>query len=208
MTGPAPYRNEQANRLYNLLFCDDPALLDTAGAASKGSPWSILLATTPDVAALERIASDATQESRVRAFAYNKLRGAGRDVPAKQVLGVIVEVPLDQGLDTLAAYADGGVRYLNQSGKIAIFEGGPPDVASQARELVASSQGIVDAIGPWDAARRPPPPAGSIRITFLVSDGLYFGEGPFEVLQRDAMAGPLVNRATRLLQSVVDAGLK
>jgi hypothetical protein len=115
------------------------------------------------------------------------------------LLGVIVEVPLDGGLDVLAAYADGRVRYINQSGKIAIFEGGPPEVQASAKQLVAASTGLVSRIGPRDRARLPPPVAGHIRITFLVSDGLYFGEGSFKAMQADPMAGPIVRKATELL---------
>jgi hypothetical protein len=59
----------------------------------------------------------------------------------------------------LAAYSEGGVRYVNQSGKI-------------------------------------------------VLDGLYFGEGPVPVLQRDPMAGPVIREATGLLLAVVKAGSK
>jgi hypothetical protein len=44
-------------------------------------------------------------------------------------------------------------------------------------------------------------------MTFLVSDGLYFGEGPFDLMQRDAMAGPFVAQAAQLLKLVVDTTL-
>jgi hypothetical protein len=123
-------------------------------------------------------------------------------------LGVIVEVFLKQGLDVLAAYPDGRVRYLNQSGKIAVFEGGPPQVEALAKELVAVSQAVVNKIGPWEEKRLAPPRRGNARMTFLVSDGLYFGEGRFHVLQQDAMGGPVLAKAAELLQHAVDAALK
>jgi hypothetical protein len=40
-------------------------------------------------------------------------------------------------------------------------------------------------------------------MTFLVSDGLYFGEGPFTLMQRDPVAAPLLKNAGELLQLVV-----
>jgi hypothetical protein len=64
----------------------------------------------------------------------------------------------------------------------------------------------VSQIGPWEKRRLPPPKLGYIRMSFVVSDGLYFGEGPFEVMQNDAMAGPIVQRAGELLRAVVDMG--
>ena len=111
-------------------------------------------------------------------LAYCRLRTLGENVPKKKLLGVIVDVLLQQGLDVLAAFSEGVVRYLNQSGKVAIFEGEQNPVEGLTKELVAVSQPVVNQIGPWDKQRLPPPVAGNVRMTFLVSDGLYFGEGP------------------------------
>jgi hypothetical protein len=41
-------------------------------------------------------------------------------------------------------------------------------------------------------------------MSFLVSDGLYFGQGPFNVMQRDPLAGPIIAAGLELLQAVVD----
>jgi hypothetical protein len=162
-----------------------------------------LVAEKPDTAALRKIAEDEANEGRVRALAYNRLRGAGEKVLPKQLLGVIIEVPLEKGLDVLAAFSEGGVRYLNQSGKVALFEGPGNPVESLAKELVSVSQPVVNQIGPWDKQRLPPPKVGNVRMAFLVSDGLYFGEGPYGALQKDPMAGPVLAKATELMQRVV-----
>jgi hypothetical protein len=201
-----PYAEAHVNFLYNLLFCDDISLFQKHEARSKHDLWSTLLTENPDTAALKKISDDERNDGRVRALAYNRLRAAGAKLPAKTVLGVIVEVPLEQGLDVLAAFSDGGVRYLNQSGKVAIFEGGGNPLEAAARELVAQSRIVVDQIGPWDKQRLPPPRAGNVRITFLVSDGLYFGEGPFGALQQDRMAGPVLAKAAQLLSRAVELG--
>ena len=103
------------------------------------------------------------------------------------------------------AYSDGGVRYINHTGRMTIVEG-PSSVSALVSKLFAACAPVVGAIGPWDQPRRPPPPAGALRITFLVSDGLYFGEGPFAALQRDRMAGPVIQCATELLRAVVALG--
>lgn len=70
-------------------------------------------------------------------------------------------------------------------------------------QLFAASAGTVERIGPWDQARRPPPDADSVRFNFLVSDGLYFGEGPLEVMLREPRAVPVLEAATALLQAVI-----
>ena len=203
-----PYAESHVNFLYNLLFCDDIALFKTEDAKRGRAPWVTLLADTPDAAALLEIAEDQSNEGRARALAYNRLRASGQRVSPRKLLGVIVEVPQPRGLDVLAAFSEGGVRYINQSGKVAIFEGADHLVEGPAKELVAVSQPVVDRIGPWDKDRLPPPKQGDVRLTFLVSDGLYFGEGPFAALQSDPMAGPVLAKAAQLLQRVVDAALK
>lgn len=203
-----PYAELHANFLYNLLFCDDINLFKTQGANTNVGLWGTLLAERPDKAALHKVANDVSNEGRVRSIAFNRLRALGESVPPKRLLGVIVEVPLENGLDVLAAFSEGGVRYLNQSGKVAIFEGQGNPLEKMAKKLVAVSEPIVGKIGPWDKERLPPPKSGNVRITFLVSDGLYFGEGPFTVLQRDPMAGPVLSSAAQLLQRAVELGTK
>ena len=108
----------------------------------------------------------------------------------------------------MAAFSEGGVRYINQTGKVAIFEGKGNPVEVLAKELVSVSQPLVNQIGPWDRQRLPPPKAGNVRMSFLVSDGLYFGEGPFAALQQDSMAGLVLAKATQLLQRAVELGTK
>jgi hypothetical protein len=202
-----PYAESQVNFLYNLLFCDDINLFkndDIVEGAESNGLWPILLADSPDAPALRKIADDETNEGRVRAIAFNRLRAAAEQVPAKILLGIIVEVPLEDGLDVLAAFAEGGARYLNQSGKVAVFEGPGNPVEALAKELLAVSQSVVDQIGPWEKNRLAPPRLGNVRMTFLVSDGLYFGESPFGALQRDPLGGPVLAKATQLLQCAVE----
>lgn len=194
-----PYAEPYVNFLYNLLFCDDINLFKNEKNTQGNGLWPTLLAVPPDLEKLQKIAEDESNEGRVRAIAFNRLRAAGQNVPAREILGVIVEVPQAQGLDVLAAFTDGGVRYLNQSGKAAIFEGRGNPVEPVAKQLVAISQPIVNRIGPWDKGRLPPPQAGKVRMTLLVSDGLYFVEGPFTSLQSDPLGGPVLAKATELL---------
>ena len=206
-TPPGPYKESSANLIYQLLFCDRPELFRNSTTANEPSPWHTLFQNPPDNDALSKLAEDPKAESRVRALAFNALRAAKKQVPAKILLGTIIEVPLDGGLDTLAVFTDGGVRYLNQSGKMAIVE----DFATCRKEIetvIAASKPIVATIGPWDKARRPPPSPGNIRMTFLVSDGLYFGEGPLRLMQKDPMAAPLINAATALLLKLTDQTVK
>jgi hypothetical protein len=202
----SPYTESHVNFLYNLLFCDDLGLFKNQSAKKDCDLWGPLLADEADATALLGIAEDEKNEGRVRALAYNRLRMLGQTVSPKKLLGVIVEVPLPGGLDVLAAFSEGGVRYLNQSGKVLVIEDDGSLVGDMVKELMSASQLVVDKIGPWEEQRLPPPRSGNVRLTFLVSDGLYFGEGPFPVLQHDEMAGPVLSMAARLLQKSVEVG--
>jgi hypothetical protein len=203
-----PYAEEHVNALYNLLFCDDLSLFKRHTTDAAIHPWNILLADQPDFPLLTQIGEDVSNGGRVRAIAYNRLRAEAQQVPPKQLFGVIVEVALKDGLDVLAAFSDGGARYFNLSGKVAIFEGQGNPIETQAMKLLASCQSVVDKIGAWEKPRLPPPRTGNVRLTFLVSDGLYFGEGPFNVLQQDGMAGPVLSKASNLLQRIVSLAVE
>lgn len=58
-------------------------------------------------------------------WAWTALRALGERPSAMhegEVLGVVVEVPVDEGVDVLAAYADGRVRFLGSAGQIVVRE--------------------------------------------------------------------------------------
>lgn len=203
----SPYANQAADAIYNLLFCDDISAFQPKGDSHPTSWQSTLFSEPADISALEALAADTSQEGRIRALAYQRLRSVGQNVPGKVLLGVIVEVPLSQGLDTLAAFSEGGVRYINQTGKMGVFEN-VPGLQPLVQNLFKASQAVVDQIGPANQRRLPPPRSENIRITFLVSDGPYFGEGSMERMQHDALAGPVVDAATKLLLEVVAIGTK
>jgi hypothetical protein len=202
-----PYAQSETNFIYQLLFCDDPTLFRTQPEIAPASWQNILFGDPPDPAAVRGLAESATEPSRIKLLAYNWLRQNRQQPSRKELLGVVIEVPLKTGLDVIAAYADGSIRYINQSGRFTIFEGVPTKVETQASQLLAVSRTAITHIGPWDRARLPAPSRGKMRMTFLVSDGLYFGEGPFPGMERDPVAAPVISEAGKLLQLVVDLAL-
>jgi hypothetical protein len=204
----APYGDPARDKLYGLLFADDLEAFRPTGILSGA--WARLFASRPDAAALAAIARDKTAESRLRILAWRRLAAAGGPMPPPAsgavppeppLLGVVVEVGLDAGLDALAAYDDGRVRYLNHAAGPAVFEG-DPTLDGPTRALLDTAQPIAAAIGPWKEPRRPPPGPGLLRLTFLVGGELRFGEGPIDVLARDPMGGPVFAAAGRLLEAV------
>jgi hypothetical protein len=158
-----------------------------------------LFSTPTDAKRLQVLADTTSQETRLRILAFNELKQQNQTKKKKELLGVIIEVGMENGLDTLAAYKDLRVRYINRSGKLIIKDDSEPKIDAKIRKLFQEAQPIIEKIGPWNKPRLPPPPAGQVRLTFLVSDGLYFGEGTMRELGRSPLAGPVVTAATELL---------
>jgi hypothetical protein len=205
---PKPYKEDSVNFMYNLLFCDDASLFKKVND-EKSAYWEDVLFLKPNEKSVRVLAENIEEESRVRILAYNWLRENKSTITKGILLGVIIEVPLEGGLDTLAAYSDGRVRYINQAGKLVVVElGGSAEIENLAKELVGVSISVVKKIGPWEHGRLPPPVKGNIRMTFLASDGLYFGEGPRAIMQKDPTAAPVINKAVQLLQAVVNKALE
>ncbi len=89
---------------------------------------------------LEETWQDQTQEARLRLWAASALRSRGAVVSgpgADSVLGVVFQVPVDGGNDTVAAYGDGTFRYYNAiRGAVMIEPGAEATVNADAKELV------------------------------------------------------------------------
>jgi hypothetical protein len=163
------------------------------------------------IASLQSIANARGFEPRHHLQAWHLLRELGvqpdQDV-GKQVLGVVVEVPVEGGPDVLAAYADHSARYLNHAGGVVVWERPDDRLDRHIDALLAASSSLVQRIGPWDGPRPPPPRKDHARLNFLTPSGLHFGEGPFGALAGDPMGAPVINAATLLMTELVELGLK
>jgi len=185
----APYRTAELNSVHRMLFADE------AGT---------LFGEAPDANVVQAIAQDAAEESRVRLLAAHWLRTNGHVPATPQLLGVVVEVPLEEGMDTLAAYADGRVRYINHTNRVAVFEGAPAEMAGQAQVLVATA--IAAAAKAGEATTSAMPRMGQVRFTFLCQDGNRAAVGYFTAIARDELAAPVLQQAQKLLDLVVRQG--
>jgi hypothetical protein len=192
------------NMIYELLFCDNIDLYKLQNQHPGVYPWNILFAENSSNTELQKIIDDTGLETRAKILAYNKLRTSGQIIDKKELLGVIVEVGMDEGLDVLASFKDGTARYLNHSGSMIIWETTDATSNELTNKLFADSLKVVQQIGPWDKPRCPQPPGGNARISFLVSDGLYFGEAPLDTLFSDPLAAHALQAATALMQYITE----
>lgn len=117
-----PYNDNATNLIYNLLFCDSLELYKGNTPSPHTYPFDVLFADTSTVDDLNKIADNPHLESRVKLLAYDRLLSKGYAPAEKELLAVIIEVGLDEGLDVLASFKDGTARYINQTGKMLIWE--------------------------------------------------------------------------------------
>jgi len=200
-----------------LLFGDVPVLEwprpDATGRTEQ--PWAQFVVAqdayrnhdaATAIAALQQVVALPGLEARQYLQAWHFLRILGVAPPAdeaRRVLGVVVEVSLPEGLDLVVAYADLSARYFNHSGAGVVWEGGTDLADTPIQNLLAAGQTVANVIGPWHEARRAAPPTGHVRINSLTASGLYFGEGPFDVLFNDSLASPVIAGALALMQALI-----
>ena len=205
---PGPYADSSINLIYQLLFCDNLELYKTNTATPLTYPFDILYAEDNDANDLQKIIDDNDSDPRVKILACNRLSARGHRPHKKELFAVIVEIGLDNGLDVLASFNNGTARYINQMNKLLIWETTDETSNKLTEDLFAKSRNIIEQIGPSDKPRRPHPAKGNVRISFLVSDGLYFGEAPVDVLFSDTLASPALTAATALLKYLTEKSLQ
>lgn len=150
------------------------------------------------------------RESRQVLQAWHHLRGQGI-VPdasiADEVLGIVAEVALDGGHDVLAAYADGGVRFLHHLGGGTIVEPpAPTAVALAASEWLAEAQEVAAQMDRWSGTGAEPAAAGASRFVVLTPGGarVAFGEGASVDPDAGPLAARLLGSGARLLAAITE----
>ena len=112
-------------------------------------------------------------ETRITLLVWSALRELGENPDAKsakEVLGVIVEVPMRGAYDTLAAYQDGSARYLNFSGSAIFWDPHDEAVTSLCRGFITSSLSVGAHAKPRTGVSLPKQGA---QLTLLTRSGPY-----------------------------------
>lgn len=201
------------------LFGDLPLAEWPRGGDGATEPWQTFVRARADIekgdvagatAAWHRVIAMPDLESRHYAQAWHFLRAHGVRPPperAKQLLGVVLEVPMGNGLDLLAAYPERTARFYSHASGGVVWERPDSSLDAHIDGLLIAGRHVLDAIGPWEQPRPPAPPPGQVRLNFLSPAGLHFGQGPFQTLANDPMAKPVIDAGTALLQQLVERGL-
>jgi len=190
-----PYKEDTINLEYNKLFCDNLALFRPSGKLEGN--WKKLYAKNPFVEDFKAIAEDTHTESRIRILAFNELRSR-KIVTTKEVLGVVIEVGAEEGLEAIALYKDLNVRYVNARSKL-FTSNNTGDINEKVGNILAVSQKIIEKAERNTEPRQAPPAADEFRITFLVADGFYTGQGNLADIEKDLVAKVLVFEAGEIM---------
>lgn len=203
--------------MYDLLFGDAPMHAWPASErGAEGEAWKAFIAARARwndgdhegaIAGWRAVLGMDGLESRHHAQAWTFLRGAGvmpEGGEATRLLGVILEVPVEAGLDILACYPDHSAYYLNHAGPAIIWAGGSDALNGTIDPVLDVARGIVARTGVWERARLEPAHGGLARVNMLTPAGLHFGQAPASVLFADPMAAPLLSAGAALMQAMME----
>ena len=196
-----------ASSTYDLLFYDSLSLFRSATSGYAPNqlasyPYSVVLAKPGQVSQLQQVAASRSVDPRIRLIACHRLRKGGQYVIPKELLGVIVEVGLPGAPDVVAVYPDGAAVYINRMGGISSQSIPTQETASIISRLWAVGQGVVAQLGPSNEPRTMAPQTGMARISFLCSDGVYFGEGPSNEMFSQPLVAPAFALVSQLLRII------
>jgi hypothetical protein len=158
-------------------------------------------------ACLEQVVSTLGFETRHYVQAWHYLRELGRPpspAEAKDVLGVIIEKGMKEGLDVFGAYDDHTARYWSYRGTGILWDQSNDLLDDEIEALFESARLAVEKIRPRVGPRPPPPAPGEFQISFLTPSGVHFGRGTEDVLSVDPLAEEVLERATTLMRRLTD----
>lgn len=204
--------------LRETFFADRPLqeLADSLQGNDLSSPWTLFKSAARKVKGddtggakedLHLILETPSLESRVYLQAWHALRELREEPPAettREVKGMVIDVGLEMGLDTLAAYSDGSARYINQSGKVIIWDSSDPEIGRRIEELLEVAAEIVKHTGPHTGERYAPPSEGGVLLSILTFGGVHVGGGDLVPMSADALGGPALQRGAMLMAALID----
>jgi hypothetical protein len=202
MSTSGPYTDESINRIYESLFCDNLTLYENS---TSEYPWDALFGESS--AALGELLINPLTDSRIQLLAAKQLRKLEVLPPTNRLLGIVIEINLPEGLDTLAAYRNGLATYINYTEKSIFWDSNTSESELLIAELFRLGEDIQTRLSPWIQERLSAPNKDDLRISFLTEQGLYFGQGPINMLFNDTLARPTLLAATNLMQYLVGTEL-
>ena len=151
----------------------------------SGYPWVLLAAAyvklrmneAAEAGRLLRAVTLISSEARLRLWAWHNLRALGKypspDL-ARQVLGVVIEVPYEDRADVLAAYADGSARYINHQGGMIVWDRLDEVITPLVMNVIRMTQPVGSET---EERSEDPVLPDQVRLSVLTPGGMYMWEG-------------------------------
>lgn len=148
-------------------------------------PWVLMAAAhvklkmeeAAEAGRLLRAVTLISNEARLRLWAWHNLRQLGKypstDL-ARQVLGVVIEVPIEDRLDVLAAYADGTARYINHQGGMIVWDREDETITPLVLSVIREAQPIG---APQEERTDETVPTDQVRLSVLTPGGIHMWQG-------------------------------
>ncbi len=153
---------------------------------------------------LRTILSSDNLDSRQILWAWNGLRELGEPTTKPIVLGLVLEVPQQNTTEYLAMYADQTARYINYTGKIAVWETSEANMDRLMRDVISKSQDYFDKQNLKKG--RTTVPTDKVRFSFLTTNGIFQTEKPLEELTDQVSdIGDIFSTATEVLTVIVNS---
>jgi hypothetical protein len=179
----------------------------------KRYPWVLMAAAhiklrmeeAAEAGRLLRAVTLISNEARVRLWAWHNLRMLGKfpspDL-SRQVLGVIIEVPFEDRLDVLAAYADGTARYINHQGGMIVWDRMDETITPLVMTVIRETQPI----GPPQEDRLDDPVLpGEVRLQVLTPGGIHvWQDSPSEAAAPTRVFASMADLLRALVQITVE----
>jgi hypothetical protein len=206
---------EVPSEFIDLLFADQTIAqinkVANANPVDSNSVWAnFILASklttdkkSPEaIKILQKIADNKNNESRTILWSWNGLRELGVKPSKTEVLGLILEVPQQGSTEYLAMYSDKTARYLNYTGKIAVWETHEIKMDNLLQTVFIDSQNLLNKqtfqLGRNKAT------TDKVRFNFLTSNGIYQTEKTFDELTgQQSDIGNLFLASTEVLNEIV-----
>lgn len=148
-------------------------------------PWVLMAAAhvklkmeeAAEAGRLLRAVTLISNEARLRLWAWHNLRQLGKypspDL-ARQVLGVVIEVPFAERLDVLAAYADGTARYINHQGGMIVWDRVDETITPLVMNVIREAQPIG---APQEDRTDEAISSDQVRLSVLTPGGIHVWQG-------------------------------
>lgn len=155
--------------------------------------------TNEAIAKLQSVLQMQPLETRVELWTWTGLRELGKkpeQKAANEVLGVVIEIPIKDGYDTLSAYADGSARYLNYSGRAIFWDKPDALIKTLCRDFIESSISASSSAKPRNSNALPKSVA---QVTLLTRSGNYVIIAPPQSIMNSGakLMIELINRSSQ-----------